>query len=187
VCGGSERPFKRTVFPDHAVFVPTHMSTPTSTIRRALGLLSNTSAQSNIESPAPTYAQKVIWSAGGSRSVVSEEMLAPTAVAIPSAADVLADPPARRKHNKGAKLSKAEREARREARREAEVEVEAFGEVGVLQAERGPAPRTTTIFGKTGVLQVGWRPHSACRPCHQMIPIPPSALATRHLAHLLLT
>ena len=88
-------------------------------VRSPLGQLRSTSLQSNVASPAPTYAQKVVWSGGGTR-VVTKKLI----VAKPAAA---------------------------EAGRGRVPTVEIFGEVGVLQAKRGPAPAEVEIFGVKGV------------------------------------
>ena len=81
-------------------------------VRSPLGQLRSTSLQSNVVSPAPTYAQKVVWSGGGTRVVTKKLIVAKPAPA---------------------------------------AEVEIFGEVGVLQAKRGPAPAEVEIFGVKGV------------------------------------
>ena len=72
------------------------------------------------------------------------------------------------KHSKGANLIKAER-----APEQARHEVEAFGEVGVLQAQRGPAPRGVEILSERGMLQ-----ERCARKCH--MPRPHTPRATCH-------
>jgi hypothetical protein len=92
--------------------------------RSPLGQLRSTSLQSNVASPAPTYAQKVVWSGGGTR-VVSKKLI----VAKPKPAPVLAA----------------------DAGRGRVPTVEIFGEIGVLQARRGPAPAEVEVLGVKGV------------------------------------
>ena len=89
-------------------------------VRSPLGQLRSTSLQSNVASPAPTYAQKVVWSGGGTRVVTKKLIVAKPAPAA-------------------------------EAGRGRVPTVEIFGEVGVLQAKRGPAPAEVEIFGVKGV------------------------------------
>ena len=93
-------------------------------VRSPLGQLRSTSSQSNVASPAPTYAQKVVWSGGGSRVVTKKLIVTKPKPAPAPAAEV----------GRGRVPT-----------------VEIFGEVGVLQAKRGPAPAEVEVLGVKGV------------------------------------